>query len=124
MDNEALIDRRIFGFIFAGGVATLFNYASFLFLLEVMGNPLFSSAVGYCAGIGISFLINRLFVFKGSKKASFLMYSISYMFALVFQLGLLSLLIYAGLSPQIGNAVAIATVVVLNFFLVRKIVFG
>ena len=124
MGHEALIDRRIIGFIFAGGVATLFNYGTFLSLLQVLGSPLLASALGCCAGIGISFLINRLFVFRASKRASFFRYSLSYMLALLFQLALLLLFISLGLSPQAGNAVAIAIVVVLNFFLVRRIVFS
>ena len=51
-------------------------------------------------------------------------YFLAYLAALVAQLGALEGLVRIGLSPEIGNAVAISVVVVLNFFVVRRFVFG
>lgn len=124
MGDEVLIDSRLIGFILAGGVATVLNYSVFILLLPLTNMPLLSSAVGYCAGICISFFINRYLVFRSSNKASFLKYTLAYGSALFCQLLLLGLFIRFGLSAQVGNAVAIGIVVLLNFFLVRKIAFN
>lgn len=118
------MDKRIFGFVAAGGMATVLNYSVFWVLLQLGMHYLWASAVGYASGIALSFAINKYLVFQGSQEASFLRYLLAYSIALVFQLALLNILVSNGVPPEIANGLSISIVVVLNFFLVRKIVFS
>ena len=79
--------------------------------------------MGFMSGIAISYKLNRRFTFRESSNPSFARYFVAYILALVAQLALLNLLIVAGITPIYANAFAIATIVFLNFFLVRKIAF-
>ena len=113
------------GFVLAGGVATVVNYAVFLGLLSLGTNYLISSALGYASGILISYGINKAWVFRESesRKSQFGRYFVAYMLALGAQLVLLWALVSLGLQPEIANALAIVVVVILNFFVIRKFVF-
>ena len=117
--------RPFIGFVFAGGVATIVNYALFSALMVLGVHYLVSSAVGYSSGIIISFLINRRFVFKssGDSRAQLVRYTLIYLGAMFVQLGLLEALVRVSLDPFIANALAIIIVVVLNFFVIRRFVF-
>ena len=117
------MDVRLIGFIASGGVATGFNYIVFLLILKSSGLPTFSSAVGYMSGILISYLLNKYFVFKQSKKASLTRYSLAYSLALVGQLTVLNIFLRLGLPAEGANALAISIIVILNFYLVRMFVF-
>ena len=118
--------REFLGFVLAGGAATLVNYSVFLVLLILNVQYLVASAIGFLSGIGVSFTINRLYVFtnRTSSKASFVRYIAAYLVALTAQLFLLETLVQLGIRPEISNIVAILIVVVVNFFVVRKFVFG
>ena len=118
--------REFFGFVLAGGTATLVNYSVFLVLLILNVQYLIASAIGFLSGIGVSFTINRLYVFthRTSSKASFVRYMAAYLVALAAQLSLLEALVQLGIRPEISNIVAILIVVVVNFFVVRQFVFG
>ena len=113
------------GFIAAGGTATVVNYALFVALYWGGVGYLVASAIGYVAGIAISFVINRRLVFRsrGSKRQEAPRYVIAYLGALVVQLALLEVFVRLGLDPLIANAVALIIVVVLNFFVIRRVVF-
>lgn len=115
--------KKLAGFVFAGGVATAFNYSIFLILLSLGWNPSLSSAVGYVSGIGVSYSINKKFVFAASKKSSFWKYSIAYLFALASQLILLNILVWSSVEVRLANAIAIIIVVFLNFLVMKKFVF-
>ena len=117
------MDKRLFGFIAAGGAATLVNYGFFLFLLSTSVHHTPAASFGYVSGIAVSYLINRFVVFRESKKSSFVRYSIAYLGALVIQLLLLNALVSFGIGAEVANAIAIAIVVVVNFFVVRKFAF-
>jgi putative flippase GtrA len=115
--------KRLAGFVFAGGVATAFNYSIFLVLLSLGWNPSLASAVGYVSGIGVSYSINKKFVFITAKKVSFLRYSLAYCFALVCQIGLLNYLISVSVDVRLSNLMAIVAIVFLNFLVMNKLVF-
>ncbi len=114
---------QLLGFVFAGGVATVLNFIVFLALLEINVNVSLAAAVGYVSGILVSFTINKLWIFREAKNPSVMRYFIAYAIALFGQLVLLNLLLFFGLPPEVSNALAIAVIVVLNYFLVRKFVF-
>jgi len=114
------------GFVVAGGLATVVNYGLFILLLSLHLNYLAAASLGYLSGIVVSFFLNRILVYRSRQPLSAQMsrYFLAYLAALVAQLGALEGLVRMGMSPEIGNAVAIGIVVVLNFFVVRRFVFG
>ena len=118
--------NQFVGFVMAGGVATLANYGLFLILLRLELNYLLAAALGYLSGIVISFTINRLVVYRSKQPLSpeLARYFVAYLVALVAQLSALQVLVVVGLTPEFGNAVAVAGVVVMNFFVVRRFVFA
>lgn len=117
--------KQFVGFLFAGGVATGLNYGVFVALLFVGLNYLLASAVGYMSGIVVSFALNRWAVYssRGDLRREFLRYAAVYLLALGLQLCVLQVLVRSGLEPIWANAIAIALVVVTNFFIVRRFVF-
>ncbi len=117
--------RTFIGFVAAGGAATVVNYSIFASLYWAGMFYLVASAIGYVAGIAVSFVINRRLVFRssGSKAKEVPRYVLAYLAALAVQLLLLEVLVRLGLDPLIANAVALAIVVVLNFFVIRRVVF-
>ncbi len=114
------------GFIVAGGSATAVNYSLFAVLYWWGVNYLMASTIGYLSGIAVSFTINRLVVFKnsGNRPHQLLRYTLIYLGALAVQLGLLETGVRLGLDPFIANAIALVIVVVVNFFVIRRIVFS
>lgn len=116
---------RFAGFVAAGGTATIINYSLFAFLYWAGLNYLFASAFGYVSGIAVSYTINKLLVFRESTRPTyqFLRYTAIYLVALGVQLGLLELGVRLGLDPLIANAIALAIVVIMNFFVIRRFVF-
>ena len=124
--REVVLLKQLIGFVIAGGIATIINYSLFSVLLISGVHYLVSSAVGYASGIIISFLINRRYVFKssGDSRSQLVRYTVIYLGAMFVQLGLLEALVRSGLDPFLANALAIIIVVVLNFFVIRRFVFG
>jgi len=116
--------KRLFGFMLAGGVATIFNYSTFLFLFNLGWNPSLASALGYISGIGISYYINNKFVFSGSPTASFFKYAVVYLFALGLQMVILNSLLFVAVEARVANAIAILVVVIINYFIMKRIVFN
>lgn len=125
--RRRLVPAQFLGFILAGGVATLVNYTLFSLLLRMGVHYLAASASGYLSGVLISFFINRRAIFRTSHSPlgpQLLRYLGAYGLALVVQLALLELLVRLGAAAMIANAVALVVVVVVNYFVVRRFVFG
>lgn len=117
---------RFVGFVSAGGTATVVHFALFAVLYHAGIHYLIASALGAVSGIVVSFTINKLLVFRDSRTQSgqFFRYTAIYLVALGAQLGLLELGVRLGLDPLIANAVALAIVVIANFFVIRRFVFA
>ena len=57
---------QIFRFIISGGIASTLNYLIYVFLYFIFENIIFASLSGYFAGLLISFIFSKLWVFKTS----------------------------------------------------------
>jgi putative flippase GtrA len=116
---------RFLGFVGAGGVATSLNYLLFLALLTQQVPYLWAAGIGYLSGIVVSFLLNRFVVFASKERApgEILRYLAAYLMAFVAQLMLLEALVRADVRATVANAAAIGFVVIINFFVVRRLVF-
>lgn len=117
--------RRFSGFLVAGGTATVCNYSLFAVLLLLGAHYLVAAAIGYLAGIGVSYAINRRWVFRraASVRGRVGKYVAAYFAALVVQLSLLEALVQAGMMALIANGLALLVVVVANFWVISRFVF-
>ena len=118
--------KQLVGFVVAGGIATVVNFALFSVLLFSGVHYLVASALGYVSGILVSFAINRRFIFKstGDSRAQLVRYTLIYLAAMLAQLALLEALVRLGVEPFFANAFALLVVVVVNFFVIRRFVFS
>lgn len=112
------------GFIFSGAVATAVNLAIFMMLLEQTAY-LIAGGLGYLSGTAVSFLLNKSFVFsrRGPSKFLAFKYVAVDVISLTCQLFLLYGLVQMGFHEIFANLVAIATVTVGKFFIMRHLVF-
>jgi putative flippase GtrA len=115
--------KKFIGFALAGGSATVVNFSFFLALLTLGVDVIASSAIGYVSGIAISFILNKAFVFKSSNSVSLVRYFALYFIALICQLALLALLLEFKIEAWVANGIAVAVVLVANYFAMRKFVF-
>lgn len=117
--------RRFVGFVLAGGTATVFNYAVFALVLLAGAHHLAAAAIGYLAGIGVSYSINRRWVFRGALPVPgrATRYVAAYLAALVLQLALLEALVRGGIIPLAANAIALTVVVAANYLAISHFVF-
>ena len=115
--------RKFFGFVIAGGVATLANYLVFLLLIGCGVNVTLSAALGYSFGISISYFINLRAVFTESTRASFVRYASIYFMGMLVQLSLLTWFLSLAIDPRLANALAITLALLVNFSLIRKFAF-
>jgi putative flippase GtrA len=60
----------------------------------------------------------------GDSRRQLARYTLIYLGAMLVQLGLLEVFVRIGSDPFIANACAIIIVVILNFFVIRRFVFG
>ncbi len=107
-------------FLFSGAVNTLLTYLLYLFLLSTLGHRL-AYSVAFASGIGLAYLVNRIFVFKAhagwrSALAMPLIYLVQYLLGMaIIELWIEVL----GLQPTLGPLAAIAVTVPLVFALSR-----
>lgn len=117
--------HQFLGFIFAGGIATALNYGLYLLALNAGTPYLLAATLGYLSGIAVSYSLNRRYIYasKAGVGPELIRYLFAYLGALCGQLALLESLIRFGLGPDLSNLIAIALVVILNFFVIRRFVF-
>ena len=120
-----MLSKQFVGFLFAGGTATALNYIVFLLLLSNSFQYLFAAAIGYLSGISVSYIINKVIVFRseGPRAFGLIRYAIIYVLAMLSQLAVLQLLVLAGVQVELANLIAIGVVVFINFFVIRRFVF-
>ena len=119
-----MVARQFIGFIFSGGVATAANLVIYVLLLELIPY-LLAGAVGYLSGTGVSFLLNKSFVFQKRSPKKFLAqkYFLVDLIALFSQMILLYAFVQTGLHEIIANLAGIAIVTVAKFLVIRGLVF-
>lgn len=107
-------------FTLVGVANTAIHLAAFVALIHVFGAPILAaSAIGYCAGVLNSYVMNRIWTFRVKGKAN--IGEISRFLAVnLVSLGLnLAALTYfancVGLQPEVAQILAIAISLVANF---------
>jgi putative flippase GtrA len=123
---KRVLDAEFVRFCIVGGIATAMNYGFFLLLYLLGTNYLAASAAGYIIGVLGGFVLNRRFTFRsrsvryGREMASYFgVYTVS----LFLGLGLLRLLVGAGVNVLIANVATIGLTTTTNYVGSRFLVF-
>ena len=110
---------QLFKFGFVGASGYLLNLAVFALLVEAAGLHHVIGAIGaFCVAVSSNFYWNRHWTFRASEghagfqAARFLTVSLA---GLLLNLAILEALIGAGLDPLPAQAIAVATVMPVNF---------
>ena len=122
------LSTQFFRFCIAGGINTAINYVTFYVFLVLVGvNYLLSGALGFSFAVIPAFLMNRAWTF--SSQVSFWRGFPVYLPISVFTLGLHSITQWFavevfGVIEIFSQLFGIAVATVVNFLLVRRLVFG
>lgn len=111
---------RFFRFLISGGVNTCATYAIYLLLLQVLDYKL-AYSVAYVFGIVLSFLINRLFVFKTHRGwRSILLFPLVYLAQYLTSVAVIwGWVEVLSLSATVAPLIAIAITIPLTYVLSR-----
>ena len=122
------ISQELIYYLVIGGLATIFNYLVFVVLYKIFNiYEVFSSAIAYMSGVLVSYPLNVVFTFKKRKKSSLnliVKYISVYLVTLIVGCFIFYLLLnVTKLSPYIIQAIQICFVTVLNYMLLKLVVF-
>ena len=117
-----LLEKRVFRFVIAGGLNAGSTYLIYLGLAPVIGDGT-GYTVAYVTGIGLSYLINSVFVFRTPMRfASALKFPLVYLAQ--YLLGLVFVWLFVvewGIPRAIAMFAIISLNAVLAFFMIRFI---
>lgn len=116
-------------FVLGGSVTFIVEYGIFYALYVNMRWPLLlANSVSFGAGLGISFMFNRLWAFKKPdyKRAAHhqaVLYAILAATNLFMNNLIVGMLKFAGLDARIGKVIAILTIAAWNFLVYKYVIF-
>ena len=119
---------RIIGFSIVGGVSTIINYASFVFMYKALQfHYIFSSSVGYLIGLLLGYYLNKNWIFFQKViigKSYVVKYSVAQLAGLFFsQVLLWSLVEILCFGPLLANLIALGLASIASFILIDLFVF-
>lgn len=124
--NHTLV-RQIGRFALVGVVATAVHYAILVALVEI-GHvaPVIATTIGYCAGIVVSYTLNRRFTFQDTSApvaSSFAKFVVLYGVGALLNGAIVATLIAANASYLLAQIVATGIVLFWNFLGARFVAF-
>jgi putative flippase GtrA len=115
-------------YLMVGAVNTVAGFAIIVFCLEILHfQPVAANAIGFAAGLVISFLLNRSFSFRSSVPIGSGLTRFAAVAAAGYLVNLIALLIgenvlHLGTYPS--QILGVSTYILVVFFASRKLVFG
>jgi putative flippase GtrA len=121
----AVFKNRFMRFLCTGGLNTAVTYGIYLFLLQEV-NYQISYTIAYVTGIVLTFLLNKLFVFKAHQGwKSLVLFPLVYVFQYLFGMLILWLGVrYLGLDVKFGPLVVVILSIPLTYLLSRLVFVG
>ena len=112
-------------YVYVGGLNTLVTFLLYIFLIKLHVNYILASSVCYLVGIVGGYVLNSYFVFTSKIKLTglskySLVYITSYFISIFMLFCFVSIL---GIDVILSQAIAIVIVTLLNFKLVKWLVF-
>jgi putative flippase GtrA len=122
---RSFLQTRFFRFIVSGVLNSAISYACYLGFLQFFTYQI-SYSIAYVVGIGTSYLLNRVFVFKAHQGVgSILLLPLVYVFQYIVGLLILWILVEKlGLSSGIAPLVVMAVMIPLTFVLTKIVFLG
>lgn len=120
--GSALVAR----FLAGGAFNTAFGFAAILLLSAAGLAPAAANAGGFAIGLGVSFLVNRLFVFRGRGLfgAELGRYMAAFVAAYAVNLAVLEIILrFARWPAPVAQFLAVAVYALVMFVLCRTVVF-
>lgn len=118
---------QLIKYLVSGGVNTLVGYGIFLALLTYLGwSPELANAAGYGVALVVAYMLNKIFVFKGSAPARKAVPKFLVAFALAFsanQLVLTGLVRVLDFRPELAQVIAMVVYTVAFYLLNKNYVF-
>ncbi len=120
-----LLSHRIITYLIIGGANTLINLLIFYIFLQLGVNYLIANVFCFIIGVLLGYILNTLIVFKNKLHfAALLKYSTVYLSSMLINIVLLFGLVHYGeLNKMLAQIVTTAVVTVVNYLLIKKIVF-
>lgn len=117
-------DMAFARYLVVGVANTAFAYSVYAVALGLGASYPVASLISLVAGIMLSFKTQGKFVFRNSNQRLFGRFVLSWIFAYLINIGLISLFVRFGMNAFIGGALALPFNVVVGFLLQRYLVFG
>lgn len=122
------VAREFMLFVIIGCLSFVVNYGLFFVSIQTLHiSYMVASALGYCAGVFVSYFGNKIITFNAGRTFSnreFSIFLTVYLFSLcVSLLALYCLVTFFGSSPFYGNIIAIGISTILNFTGVKIFLF-
>lgn len=114
--------HRLVRYYITGVVNTAFGYGMFAAMIAA-GTPLFAAQlVSHCLGVAFNYVTFSRFAFR-SRRASKARFALSYAVNYLISLVLLYAVSHVLTSPYAAGLVTTLTVSMLNYFVLRRLVF-
>ena len=121
------MSKKVIKFLISGGTAASVEYILFIVLTMLLQNKaiFLSNSVSFLGGLVVSFLLNKYWVFKSSKKVSseFGHYFILAMVNLLISNFLIATLISLHIVPYIAKLITMAMIAAWNYFIFQGLIF-
>lgn len=120
-----LLSHRIVTYLIIGGANTVINLLIFYVFLKIQVNYLIANLLCFIIGVLLGYILNTLIVFKSQLHfAALFKYSSVYLSSMAINIVLLFLLVhYAELNKMLAQIITTAIVTVVNYVLIKKVVF-
>ena len=115
--------QRLVRFLLVGVVNTIFGYSVFALLYVLTHHHNFSVVVATIIGIVFNFFTTGRIVFGNKSWRALLPFVMAYGIALGLNLIVLNLLLAAGVSALIGQAISLPVVVIVSYLINARFVF-
>tara|TARA_Y100001968_G_scaffold161221_1_gene147460 strand:+ start:277 stop:651 length:375 start_codon:yes stop_codon:yes gene_type:complete len=112
----------------AGFINTLAGYTTILFFQNILNlNPQLSNLLGYICGLFVSFILNKVLVFKrknGNKLIFFIKFLQAFIFCYLINLKSLNWLLRNDIEPSVSQAIAMISYSIFFYFICKYYVFN
>lgn len=111
-------------FLLVGGVNTAFSYAIYVVALYLGVTYALANLCALLLGILFSFRTQGALVFGNRDGSLIWRFAAAWGVIYIFNIGLIGLLLRAGLDAYVAGAVALPFTSVLSYFIQKRVVFG
>lgn len=118
--------RQILAYLIVGGGTALFELVLFSFFYRVVGvNVVWSNIIAVLMATAANFFLNGTVAFRGSTNLarSIVLYSLLFVANTIFSTFVISAAASMHVKAEIAKLIAMACIVLWNFFLYRRVVF-